>query len=300
MEVCFAERLTKQYRNEEGRGPEIYIKRDRDVLINPFRDHKIISSVIIKVMAAKRKGKSVIAATGGSQGQLYGFITAAACHRHGLDCTIFMGSEDINKQSLNLQLITSLGAQVKWVEGNLKQAVLEAKKELIRKSETSLLVVARDEEPNQFQETKRQGMDKLGGTADILILGCIESSASNVLRLFLDHYFIQKDKDVRLILVQPDNGIMHSASQIMIPHPIGEGLESQREKGLKYLSFLKEIGKVEFYTVTDMEVMEARNLYFKLESNFPSKEASYAFAYLHKLCPTLSDGCKVVVHCGGQ
>lgn len=113
MEVCFAERLTKQYRNEEGRGPEIYIKRDRDVLINPFRDHKIISSVIIKVMAAKRKGKSVIAATGGSQGQLYGFITAAACHRHGLDCTIFMGSEDINKQSLNLQLITSLGAQVR-------------------------------------------------------------------------------------------------------------------------------------------------------------------------------------------
>ena len=77
-------------------------------------------------------------------------------------------------------------------------------------------------------------------------------------------------------------------------------LESQREKGLKYLSFLKEIGKVEFYTVTDMEVMEARNLYFKLESNFPSKEASYAFAYLHKLCPTLSDGCKVVIHCGGQ
>lgn len=112
---------------------------------------------------------------------------------------------------------------MKWVEGNLKQAVLEAKKELIRKSETSLLVVARDEEPNQFQETKRQGMDKLGGTADILILGCIESSASNVLRLFLDHYFIKKDKDVRLILVQPDNGIMHSASQIMIPHPIGEG-----------------------------------------------------------------------------
>ncbi|KAL0535180.1 hypothetical protein IC582_029504 [Cucumis melo] len=77
-------------------------------------------------------------------------------------------------------------------------------------------------------------------------------------------------------------------------------LESQREKGLKYLNFLKEMGKVEFYTVTDMEVREARNLYFKLEGIFPSKEASYAFAYLHKLCPTLSDGCKVVVHCSGQ
>ncbi|KAL0535179.1 hypothetical protein IC582_029503 [Cucumis melo] len=114
MEVCYAERLTNQYRNEEGRGPEIYIKRDGDV-INPFRDHKIISSVIIKVMAAKRMGKSVIAATGGGQGQQYGIITAAACHRHGLDCTIFMGSEDhINKQSSNVQLITSLGAQVHY------------------------------------------------------------------------------------------------------------------------------------------------------------------------------------------
>lgn len=111
---------------------------------------------------------------------------------------------------------------MKWVEGNLKQAVLEAKKELIRKSKTSLLVVVRDEETNQFQETKKQGIDTLNSTADVLILGSIECTASNVLKLFLDH-FIQKDKDVRLILVQPYNGIMHTAPKIMLPHSIGEG-----------------------------------------------------------------------------
>ena len=101
-----AERLTKYYKDEEGKGPEIYIKRED---LNHCGAHKM-NNAIAQVMIAKRMGrKRVVAATGAGQ---HGVATAAACAKHDLECTIFMGSQDIKKQSSNVVLIKLLGAQV--------------------------------------------------------------------------------------------------------------------------------------------------------------------------------------------
>lgn len=104
--LYYAERLTEHYRNEEGEGPEIYIKRED---LNHCGAHKM-NNAIAQVMIAKRMGRnSVVAATGAGQ---HGVATAAACAKHGLHCTIFMGSKDIDKQPSNVLLINLLGAKV--------------------------------------------------------------------------------------------------------------------------------------------------------------------------------------------
>ncbi|CAK9327338.1 unnamed protein product [Citrullus colocynthis] len=323
--LYYAERLTKHYKNEEGKGPEIYIKRED---LNHCGAHKM-NNAIAQVMIAKRMGrKSVVAATGAGQ---HGVATAAACAKHDLDCTIFMGSQDITKQSSNVLLIKLLGAQVKSVEGNFKDASSEAIREWVGDLERSYYLTGTVVGPHpcpamvrEFQsvigkETRRQAMKKWGGKPDVL-LACI-GSGSNALGLF--HDFI-KEEDVRLIGVEAAGfgldsgkhsatlckghvGVYHGAfsyllqddeGQILVPHSVGVGLEYPGVG--PELSFLKESGRAEFHTASDTEAVEAYKRLCKLEGIFPSLEASHAFAYLHKLCPTLPDASKVVVNCSGR
>ncbi|XP_038893791.1 tryptophan synthase beta chain 1-like [Benincasa hispida] len=323
--LYYAERLTKHYKNEEGKGPEIYIKRED---LNHCGAHKM-NNAIAQVMIAKRMGrKSVVAATGAGQ---HGVATAAACAKNDLDCTIFMGSEDIKKQSSNVLLIKLLGAQVKSVEGNFKNATSEAIRQWVGNLEMSYYLTGTVVGPHpcpdmvrEFQsvigkETRRQAMDKWGGKPDVL-LACI-GSGSNALGLF--HDFI-KEQDVRLIGVEAAGfgldsgkhsatlskghvGVYHGAlsyllqddeGQILNPHSVGVGLEYPGVG--PELSFLKESGRAEFHTASDTEAVEAYKRLCKLEGIFPSLEASHAFAYLNKLCPTLPDGSKVVVNCSGR
>ncbi|KGN64544.1 tryptophan synthase beta chain 1 [Cucumis sativus] len=323
--LYYAERLTKHYKNEEGKGPEIYIKRED---LNHCGAHKM-NNAIAQVMIAKRMGrKSVVAATGAGQ---HGVATAAACAKHDLDCTIFMGTEDIKKQSSNVLLIKMLGAKVKAVEGNFKDASSEAIRGWVGNLETSYYLTGTVVGPHpcpamvrEFQsvigkETRRQAMEKWGAKPDVL-LACI-GSGSNALGLF--HEFIN-EKDVRLIGVEAAGfgldsgkhsatlskghvGVYHGAlsyllqddeGQILNPHSVGVGLEYPGVG--PELSFLKDSGRAEFETASDTEAVEAYKLLAKLEGIFPALEASHAFAYLHKLCPTLPDGCKVVVNCSGR
>jgi tryptophan synthase beta chain len=104
--LYFAERLTNYYKNSKGEGPEIYLKRED---LSHGGAHKI-NNAIAQAMIAKRMGrKSVVAATGAGQ---HGVATAAACAKLGLECTIFMGTKDMQKQSSNLRLMKLLGAKV--------------------------------------------------------------------------------------------------------------------------------------------------------------------------------------------
>ena len=104
--LYFAERLTEHYKNTSGEGPEIYLKRED---LNHGGAHKM-NNAIAQAMIARRMGRtSVVAATGAGQ---HGVATAAACAKLSLDCTIFMGTEDIKKQSSNVLLMKLLGAQV--------------------------------------------------------------------------------------------------------------------------------------------------------------------------------------------
>ncbi|KAJ7946259.1 Tryptophan synthase [Quillaja saponaria] len=323
--LYYAQRLTEYYKNDNGEGPEIYLKRED---LNHCGAHKI-NNAVAQAMIAKRMGrKSVVAATGAGQ---HGVATAAVCAKLSLECTIFMGTADMEKQASNVVLMKLLGAQVKSVTGNFKEASSEAIRNWTGNLETSYYlpgtVVGPHPCPNmvrEFQsvigkETRRQALEKWGGKPDVLV-ACI-GSGSNALGLF--HEFIE-DEDVRLIgvegagfgldsgrhsatLAKGDVGVYHGAmtyllqdeeGQIVGSHSVGVGLEYPGVG--PEVSFLKETGRAEFYTVTDQEAVLAYKRLCKFEGIFPALEASHALAILEKLAPTLHNGTKVVVNCSGR
>ncbi|KAJ0017868.1 hypothetical protein Pint_10908 [Pistacia integerrima] len=331
--LYFAERLTNHYKDENGEGPEIYLKRED---LNHMGAHKI-NNAIAQVMIAKRMGrKSVVAATGAGQ---HGVATAAACAKLGLECTVYMGTDDTEKQSSksNVLLMNLLGAQVnhritvKGVNGSFKDASSEAIRGWVGDLERSYYLCGTVVGPHpcpsmvrEFQsvigkETRRQAMEKWGGQPEVLI-ACV-GSGSNALGLFNE--FI-KDEEVRLIGVEAagfgldsgrhsatlsrgEVGVYHGAmtyllqdeeGQILGPHSIGVGLEYPGVG--PEISFLKDSGRAEFYTATDHEAVDAYKRLCRLEGIFPALEASHALAFLDKLCPTLANGAKVVVNCSGH
>ncbi|KAE8728820.1 Tryptophan synthase beta chain 2 [Hibiscus syriacus] len=325
--LYFAQRLTDHYnKNSHGEGPEIYLKRED---LNHGGAHKI-NNAIAQAMIAKRMGrKTIVTATGAGQ---HGVATAAACAKLSLDCTIFMGATDMEKQASNVQLMKLLGARVEPVDhGTFKDASSEAIRAWVGELETSYYLTGTAVGPHpcpsmvrEFQsvigkETRRQAMEKWGGKPDVLV-ACI-GSGSNALGLF--HEFI-KDEDVRLIgveaggfgldsgkhaatLARGDVGVYHGAmsyllqddeGQILGPHSIGVGLEYPGVG--PEVSFLKETGRAEFHTATDKEAVDAYRRLCRLEGIFPALEASHALAFLEKLCPTLPHGTKVVVNISGR
>ncbi|RVW46091.1 hypothetical protein VitviT2T_014549 [Vitis vinifera] len=323
--LYFAQRLTDHYKNESGCGPEIYLKRED---LNHGGAHKI-NNAIAQAMIAKRMGRtSIVAATGAGQ---HGVATAAACAKLSLKCTIVMGTLDMERQASNVLLMKLLGAEVKSVDGNFKNATSEAIREWVGNLETNYFLIGTAVGPHpcpsmvrEFQsiigkETRRQAMERWGRKPDVLV-ACV-GSGSNALGLF--HEFIA-DEDVRMIgveaagfglesgkhsatLAKGEVGVYHGAmsyllqdeeGQIVGPHSIGVGMEYPGVS--PELSFLKETGRVESYSVTDQEAVDAYQLLCRLEGIFPALEASHALAFLDKLCPTLPDGGKVVVNCSGR
>lgn len=324
--LYFAERLTDHYKkSKNGEGPEIYLKRED---INHTGAHKI-NNAIAQAMIAKRMGrKSISCATGAGQ---HGVATAAACAKLGLECIVFMGTADMEKQASSVTFMKLLGAQVKGVEGSFKDASSEAIREWVGNLESVYYltgtVVGAHPCPSmvrEFQsvigkETRRQAMEKWGGKPDVL-LACI-GSGSNALGLF--HDFIG-DEHVRLIGVEAAGfgldttkhsatlatghlGVYHGAmtfllqdeeGQILPPYSIALGLEYPGVG--PEISFLKDSGRAEFYSVTDQEALNAYVRVCRLEGILPSLEAAHALAFLEKLCPTLPNGTKVVVNCSGR
>ncbi|KAL9346869.1 hypothetical protein Peur_061722 [Populus x canadensis] len=323
--LYFAQGLTNYYKNKDGEGAEIYLKRED---LNHCGAHKM-NNAVAQTMIAKRMGlKSVVAATGAGQ---HGVATAAACAKLSLSCTVFMGSDDMEKQSSNVLLMKLFGAQVKPVERSFKEASSEAIREWASNLETSYYLTGTAVGPHpcpsmvcEFQsvigkETRRQAMEKWGGKPDVLI-ACI-GSGSNAMGLF--HEFIE-DEDVRLIGVEAagfgldsgkhaatlskgEVGVYHGAmsylledeeGQIIRPHSIAVGLEYPGVS--PQLSFLKDTERAEFYSATDKEAVDAYLRLSRLEGIIPSLEAAHALAYLDKVCPTLPNATKVIVNCSGR
>ncbi|KAL1188660.1 Tryptophan synthase beta chain 2 [Cardamine amara subsp. amara] len=326
--LYFAGRLTEHYKNLAGTigsGPDIYLKRED---LNHCGSHKI-NNALAQAMIARRLGCSrVVAATGAGQ---HGVATAAACAKLSLECTVFMGSTDIEKQSSNVLSMKLLSAQVKAVEGTFKDASSEAIRNWVGNLDNTYYlsgtVVGPHPSPimvREFQsvigkETRRQANQLWGGKPDVLV-ACV-GSGSNALGLF--HEFVG-DEDVRLVGVEAaglgldsgkhsatlavgDVGVYHGSmsyllqddqGQILRPHSVGVGLEYPGVG--PEISFLKETGRAEFYTATDQEAIQACMLLSRLEGIIPALEASHALAFLDKLVPTLHDGAKVVVNCSGR
>ncbi|CAN8230346.1 unnamed protein product [Cochlearia groenlandica] len=326
--LYFAERLTEHYRRENGQGPLIYFKRED---LNHTGAHKI-NNAVAQALLAKRLGKKrIIAETGAGQ---HGVATATVCARFGLECIIYMGAQDMERQALNVFRMRLLGAEVRGVHSGtatLKDATSEAIRDWVTNVETTHYILGSVAGPHPYpmmvrdfhavigKETRRQAMEKWGGKPDVLV-ACV-GGGSNAMGLF--HEFVD-DTEVRMIgveaagfgldsgkhaatLTKGDVGVLHGAmsyllqdddGQIIEPHSISAGLDYPGV-GPEH-SFLKDMGRAEYYSVTDEEALEAFKRVSRLEGIIPALETSHALAQLEKLCPTLPDGARVVLNFSGR
>ena len=326
--LYFAERLTAHYARPDGTGAQIYLKRED---LNHTGAHKI-NNALAQVLLAKRMGKQrVIAETGAGQ---HGVATATVCARFGLDCVIFMGVQDMERQSLNVFRMRLLGAEVRPVAagtGTLKDATSEAIRDWVTNVETTHYILGSVAGPHPYPmivrdfhaiigvETRAQAAEKWGDLPDIL-LACI-GGGSNAMGLF--HEFV-KEPTVRLIGVEAAGegvdtdkhaatltkgrpGVLHGAMSYLLQDGDGQVTEAHSiSAGLDYPgvgpehSYLKDLGRAEYYSVTDAQALTAYQLLSQLEGIIPALETSHAIAYLETLCPQLTGSPKIVINCSGR
>ncbi|MCT6818322.1 MAG: tryptophan synthase subunit beta, partial [Lysinibacillus fusiformis] len=270
--LYFAENLTKQLA-----GAKIYLKRED---LNHTGSHKI-NNVLGQILLAKRMGANrVIAETGAGQ---HGVATATACAMFGMDCTIYMGLEDTKRQALNVFRMELLGAKVVAVDkgqGRLKDAVDEAFADLVENYETTFYLLGSAVGPHPFpsmvkhfqsvisRESREQVLEK-EGKLPTAVLACV-GGGSNAIGAFAE--FIA-DENVRLIGIEPDQaatlnegtpGELHGFKCLVLQDAEGNPLPTYSiAAGLDYPgagpehSHLKTIGRAEYVTVTNEEVLEA-------------------------------------------
>ncbi|MEM8602387.1 MAG: tryptophan synthase subunit beta [Cyanobacteria bacterium P01_H01_bin.121] len=326
--LYFAERLSERYRQPDGSGPLIYLKRED---LNHTGAHKI-NNAIGQVLLAKRMGKSrIIAETGAGQ---HGVATATACARFGLECIIYMGAQDMERQALNVFRMRLMGADVRPVTAGtatLKDATSEAIRDWVTNVGGTHYILGSVAGPHPYpmmvrefhavigQETRQQCQEKWGGLPDILI-ACV-GGGSNAMGLF--HEFVG-ESTVRLIGVEAAGkgvttdqhaatltagrvGVLHGAMSYLLQDQEGQVIEAHSiSAGLDYPgvgpehSYLKETGRAEYYSVTDAEALQALQDLSQLEGIIPALETAHAIAYLDTLCPTLGGSPRIVLNCSGR
>ncbi|MDB9495755.1 tryptophan synthase subunit beta [Spirulina major CS-329] len=326
--LYFAERLTAHYARPDGSGPQIYLKRED---LNHTGAHKI-NNALAQAILAKRMGKQrIIAETGAGQ---HGVATATVCARFGLDCVIYMGVQDMERQSLNVFRMRLLGATVQPVAagtGTLKDATSEAIRDWVTNVETTHYILGSVAGPHPYPmmvrdfhavigtETRQQCLEKWGGLPDIL-LACV-GGGSNAMGLF--HEFVG-ESSVRLIgveaagegtetahhaatLTKGQPGVLHGAMSYLLQDPEGQVVEAHSiSAGLDYPgvgpehSYLMETGRADYYSVTDADAVAALERLSRLEGIIPALETSHAIAYLDTLCPQLEGSPRLVLNCSGR
>jgi len=326
--LYFAERLTARYARPDGSGVQIYLKRED---LNHTGAHKI-NNALAQVLLAKRMGKQrIIAETGAGQ---HGVATATVCARFGLECVIYMGVHDMERQALNVFRMRLLGATVQPVAagtGTLKDATSEAIRDWVTNVETTHYILGSVAGPHPYpmlvrnfhaiigKETRAQCWEKWGGLPDIL-LACV-GGGSNAMGIF--HEFVS-EPSVRLIgieaagqsvesgnhaatLTQGSPGVLHGAMSYLLQDHEGQVVEPYSiSAGLDYPgvgpehSFLKDSDRAEYYSVTDDEAVAAFSRVSELEGIIPALETAHAFAYLETLCPQLKGSPRIIISCSGR
>lgn len=326
--LYFAERLTQHYARPDGSGAQIYLKRED---LNHTGAHKI-NNALGQVLLAKRMGKRrIIAETGAGQ---HGVATATVCARFGLECVIYMGVHDMERQALNVFRMRLMGAEVRPVSagtGTLKDATSEAIRDWVTNVETTHYILGSVAGPHPYpmlvrdfqavigRETRAQCLDTWGGLPDIL-LACV-GGGSNAMGLF--HEFVN-EPSVRLIGIEAGGegvdsekhaatltrgrvGVLHGAMSYLLQDDDGQVIEPYSiSAGLDYPgvgpehSYLKDVGRAEYYSITDQQALEAFQLLSRLEGIIPALETAHAVAYLDILCPQLSGSPRIVINCSGR
>ena len=326
--LYFAERLTQHYARPDGSGAQIYLKRED---LNHTGAHKI-NNAIAQALLAKRMGKQrIIAETGAGQ---HGVATATVCARFGLECVIYMGVHDMERQALNVFRMRLMGAEVRPVAagtGTLKDATSEAIRDWVTNVETTHYILGSVAGPHPYpmmvrdfhavigQETRAQCLEKWGGLPDIL-LACV-GGGSNAMGLF--HEFVNETQ-IRLIGVEAAGegvntdkhaatlthgqiGVLHGAMSYLLQDDEGQVIEAHSiSAGLDYPgvgpehSYLKDLGRAEYYSITDKEALEAFQRLSQLEGIIPALETSHAIAYLETLCTQVEGSPRIVINCSGR
>ena len=316
--LYYAEKLSKKY------GAKIYLKRED---LNHTGAHKI-NNVIGQILLAKRMGKTkVIAETGAGQ---HGVATATGAALFGMECTVYMGAEDIERQALNVFKMELLGAKVQPVttgSSTLKDATNEAIRTWAEKAEDTFYVIGSAVGPHpypkmvkEFQriistEARRQILKKEGRLPDAVV-ACV-GGGSNSIGMFAD--FID-DKDVDLIGVEAgglgvetgkhasamalgEPGVLHGmksyllqdeAGNIKLAHSISAGLDYPGV-GPEH-AYLRDSGRAKYVSITDSECMDAFMELCKEEGIIPAIESAHALAYVLKMAQGKYKG-KTIVMC---
>lgn len=314
--LTFAENLTKQVG-----GAKIYLKRED---LNHTGAHKI-NNAIGQILLAKRMGATrIIAETGAGQ---HGVATATACAIvGGMDCTIYMGKLDTERQALNVFRMQLLGAKVIPVEkgqGRLKDAVDEALNDLVENYQQTYYLLGSAVGPHPFptmvkhfqaiisEESKRQILEKEGKLPKAVI-ACV-GGGSNAIGSFA-HYI--DEETVRLIGVEPIEAatltqgtpaIIHGFKCLTLLDENGEPLPTYSiAAGLDYPgigpehSHLKTINRAEYVTVSGQEALEAFQILSKVEGIIPALESAHAIAYAMKLAKQLDREDAIIINLSGR
>ncbi|MDQ1201947.1 tryptophan synthase subunit beta [Rhodococcus sp. SORGH_AS_0303] len=314
--------------SKQAGGARIFLKRED---LNHTGSHKI-NNVLGQVLLAKRMGKTrVIAETGAGQ---HGVATATACALLGLECLVYMGEVDTERQALNVARMKLLGSDVVAVTSGsrtLKDAINEALRDWVTNADETYYCFGTVAGPHPFpmmvrdfqriigMEARAQMLHDHGRLPDA-IAACV-GGGSNAIGIF--HAFID-DADVRLIGYEAAGdgietgrhaatigagspGALHGAFSYLLQDEDGQTIDSHSiSAGLDYPgvgpehSYLNDIGRAEYRPITDTEAMEAFTLLCKTEGIIPAIESAHAIAGAVKLGRELGDGAMILVNLSGR
>jgi len=309
-------------------GAQVYLKRED---LNHTGAHKI-NNTVGQALLAKRIGKPrVIAETGAGQ---HGVATATVAARYGMECVVYMGSEDIQRQSANVYRMKLLGATVVPVESGsktLKDALNEAMRDWVTNVQNTFYIIGTVAGPHPYPmmvrdfqsvigiEARRQ-MPELAGRQPDALIACV-GGGSNAIGLFYPYIM---DEKVRLIGVEAGGfglasgqhaatlcvgrpGVLHGNrtylmqdedGQISATHSISAGLDYPGV-GPEH-AWLKDSGRAEYVAVTDDEALQAFHDLCRLEGIIPALESSHALAYAAKLAPQMRKEQILLVNLSGR
>jgi tryptophan synthase beta chain len=321
--LTFAANLTKK-----AKGAKIYLKRED---LNHTGAHKI-NNALGQIILAKRMGKKrIIAETGAGQ---HGVATATVCALFGLQCEVYMGEEDVHRQALNVFRMKLLGAKVHSVTSGtktLKDATSEALRDWVTNVETTYYLIGssvgghpypmmvRDFQKVIGEEARRQILKAEGRLPDALV-ACV-NGGSNAIGLF---YPFIKDKKVKMFGVEAAGdgvntkkhaatmakgkpGILHGSRSYLLQTAEGQIAETHSiSAGLDYPgvgpehSYLRDIGRASYVSVTDKEALEAFQTLAQSEGILPALESSHAVSYALKLAPKMSKKSIIIINLSGR
>jgi tryptophan synthase beta chain len=321
--LYFAKRLT-----DYCGGAQIFLKRED---LAHTGAHKINNALGQGLLAQRMGKRRIIAETGAGQ---HGVATAAVCAMLGLECIIYMGEEDMHRQSLNVFRMKLMGAEVRSVSAGsrtLKDAINEALRDWVTNPKNTYYLLGSAVGPYPYpamvrdfqaiigKETKQQILDKSGRLPDYII-ACV-GGGSNAIGIF--HPFVN-DKAVNLIGVEAAGrgldtsehaasliagrvGVLHGAKSYVLQNNHGQIMETHSiSAGLDYPgvgpehSYLKDSGRATYVAVSDEEALEGFKLLCQTEGITPALEPAHAIFYSAKLANTLNKEQIIVVNLSGR